>query len=258
MSGLKITLIQTPLFWEDIDKNIKMYSRKFENIKGKTDLILLPEMFTTGFTMNAKMLAENMNGRTTGFMKQYSKKLKAYIGGSIIIKSGEKYFNRLILCSPGGEIKSYDKRHLFSMGKEDTVYTEGKKHLIVKIKGWRIAFFICYDLRFPVWCRNKNNYDVAVFSANWPMERNYYWRNLLLARAIENQCYVIGVNGIGRDGNGYEIAGDSAVIDPMGKYVVNAKNKAGVYNTELNKNFLENFRKKFPVYKDADKFKIIL
>jgi omega-amidase len=258
MANLKVTIIQTSLHWEDKEKNLKMFSRKFDKIKGETDLIILPEMFTTGFTMNAKALAENMNGKTVEFMKQYSKKLNACICGSIIIKSGERYFNRLILSSPDGKVQYYDKRHLFSMGKEDAVYSKGKKHLIANIRGWRVAFFICYDLRFPVWIRNRDNYDAAVFSANWPKERNYYWKNLLLARAIENQCFSLGVNGIGKDGNGYELSGDSAVIDPLGKYVIDAKGKSGVYSTELDINLLENFRKKFPAYRDADRYKIIL
>lgn len=258
MSNLKVTLIQTSLYWEDIDKNIKMFSGKLDKIKGNTDLIILPEMFTTGFTMNAKMLSEGMNGKAVLFMKHYSKKLNSYIAGSVIIKSGNKYYNRLIVCSPEGRLQYYDKRHLFSIGKENLVFSGGKKHLIVNIRGWRVAFFICYDLRFPVWCRNNNNYDAAVFSANWPKERNYYWKNLLLARAIENQCYVAGVNGIGNDGNGYLLSGDSAVINPLGKYLIDAKGKKGIFSTELDKNILENFRKKFPVYKDADRFKIIL
>lgn len=258
MSNIKVTIVQSPIYWENIDKNIEMFSGKLDKFKGKTDLIVLPEMFTTGFTMNAEKNAESMKGKAVGFLKEYSKKLNSYICGSVIIKSGNKIFNRLILASPSGKIQFYDKRHLFRMAKEHTKYSPGKKQLIVKIKNWRIAFFICYDLRFPVWCRNKNNYDAAVFSSNWPMERNYYWKNLLLARAIENQCYVIGVNRTGKDGNGYEFSGDSAVISPFGKYVIDAKNKQGIFTAELDMNALDKFRKKFPVHKDADKFKIIL
>jgi omega-amidase len=258
MSNIKVTIVQSSLHWENIDKNIEMFSRKLDKFKGKTDLIVLPEMFTTGFTMNAEKNAETMKGKAVGFLKDYSKKLNSYICGSAIIKSGNKIFNRLILASPLGKIQYYDKRHLFRMGKEHTKYSNGNKHLIVKIKNWRIAFFICYDLRFPVWCRNENSYDAAVFSANWPKERNYYWKNLLLARSIENQCYVIGVNRTGKDGNGYEFSGDSAVINPFGKYLVDAKNKLGIFTAELDMNALNKFRKKFPVHKDADKFKIIL
>lgn len=258
MANLRTAIIQTELHWENIDKNIEMFSKKLDGIKGKTDIIVLPEMFTTGFTLNAKLLAEDMRGKSVNFLTEYSKKLHSYICGSVIIKSGKKYFNRLIVCSPEGKIQYYDKRHLFSMGNENLVYSEGKKHLTLNIKGWKISFFICYDLRFPVWCRNKNNYDVAIFSANWPKERNYYWKNLLLARAIENQCYVVGVNAIGKDGNGILISGNSAVINPYGKYLLDAKENSGIFYTELDKKLLDDFRKKFPVHKDADNFKIIL
>ena len=258
MSDIKVTIVQSSLHWENVDSNIEMFSGKLGKFKGKTDLIVLPEMFTTGFTMNAEKNSETMKGKAVGFLKEYSNKLNSHICGSIIIKSGNKIFNRLILASPSGKIQHYDKRHLFRMAKEHTKYSQGNKHLIVKIKNWRIAFFICYDLRFPVWCRNISNYDAAVFSSNWPMERNYYWKNLLLTRAIENQCYIIGVNRTGKDGNGYEFSGDSAVINPFGKYVIDAKNKQGIFTAELDMNALDKFRKKFPVHKDADKFKIIL
>jgi omega-amidase len=258
MSNLKVTIVQSSLHWENIDKNIEMFSGKLDKFKGKTDLIVLPEMFTTGFTMNAEKNAESMKGKAAVFLKEYSKKLNSYICGSVIIKSGNKIFNRLILASPSGKIQYYGKRHLFRMGKEHTKYSSGNKHLIVKIKNWRIAFFICYDLRFPVWCRNKNSYDAAIFSANWPDVREFYWKNLLLARAIENQSYIIGANGTGKDGNGIKVAGNSAVINPAGKPLVQAKRKFGFYSAELDKKYLEDFRKKFPVHKDADKFKIIL
>ncbi|MFA5403671.1 MAG: amidohydrolase [Ignavibacteria bacterium] len=258
MSKLKVTIIQSSLHWENIDKNIKMFSRKLDSLKEKTDLIVLPEMFTTGFTKNAKDFAEDINGKAINFLKEYSKKLKAGICGSVIIKSGNKFFNRLVYSSPTGKISYYDKRHLFRMGKEHSVYSGGNKHLILKIKNWRVAFFICYDLRFPVWCRNRNNYDAAVFVANWPTERNYYWKSLLLARAIENQCYVIGANRTGSDGNGFRYSGDSAVINPMGKYILDAGGKDGIFSAVPDKNVLGNFRKIFPAYKDSDKFKIVL
>jgi len=258
MSNLKVIIIQSPLFWEDIEKNIKMFSQKLDKMKKETDLVVLPEMFTTGFSKNAETLAETMSGKTVNFLKYYSKKLKTAICGSVIIRSGNRYYNRLILCTPDRRIYHYDKRHLFSMAKENKIYTNGNKQLIVKIKNWRVAFFICYDLRFPVWCRNRNDYDVAVFSANWPKERNYFWKNLLLARAIENQCYVVGVNRTGTDKNGYEYFGDSSVISPLGKYLVEAKNKDGIFYAELDNKILNNYRKNFPAFKDADKFKIIL
>ena len=258
MENLKVTIVQSPLYWEDIDANIKMFSTKLDALKTKTDLIVLPEMFTTGFTMNVKKCAEGMNGKAVAFLKEYAQKLNAYLCGSAIIKSGNKYYNRLIVSSSKGEIKYYDKRHLFRMAKENSVYSEGRKLLTIKIKNCKIAFFVCYDLRFPVWSRNKNNYDIAVYSSNWPKERNYYWKTLLLARAIENQCYIVGVNRTGRDGNGYEFSGDSAVISPYGKYILNAKSKSGLFTAELDLESLDKFRKKFPVWKDADKYKISL
>jgi len=258
MSNLIVTIIQSSLHWENIDANIKMFSQKLDNLKGKTDLIVLPEMFTTGFTMKAEVYAENMNGKSIEFLKKYSKKLNSYICGSIIIKSGNKYFNRLIVGLPDGRIHYYDKRHLFRMAKENSIYSNGNKHLVVAIKNWKVAFFICYDLRFPVWCRNVNNYDLSVFVANWPESRIYTWKSLLISRAIENQSYIIGLNRTGRDGNGVKYSGGSAILDPTGKYVINCNYRIGNFTTELDLELLEKFRKKFPVHKDADKFNIVL
>jgi omega-amidase len=256
MQDLKVTLIQTKIFWEDRKKNFEHFGKKIESIKEKTDLIILPEMFSTGFTMNAGSLADKPNGETVEFLKHWSKREKSFICGSVIVKYKGKFYNRLILCSPEGKIFKYDKRHLFRIGNEHNVYTSGNQHLIIKIKNWRVAFFICYDLRFPVWCRNKNNYDASVFVANWPEIRAYHWNSLLLARAIENQSYVIGVNRIGKDGNGINCTGDSAVINPLGKYLVNAKSKDGIFTAELSHKILTDYRAKFPAYKDADKFEI--
>lgn len=256
MQDLKITIIQSGIFWEDKKKNFANFGRKIESIKEQTDLIILPEMFSTGFTMNAQAFADNPDGESAEFLRHYSKKKKAYICGSVIVKDKGKFFNRLLLSSPDGKIFHYDKRHLFRMGDEHTVYSTGNKHLIVRIKDWRVAFFICYDLRFPVWLRNKNNYDFAVFVANWPERRAYHWKTLLLARAIENQSYVAGINRIGKDGNGISYSGGSAVINPLGEYVVNAKNKSGTFTAVLSKKTIDNCRKYFPAYKDADKFEI--
>jgi omega-amidase len=258
MQNLKIALIQTEIHWENIDKNISMFSRKLDKLIEKIDLVVFPELFTTGFTMNVEENSESMNGKAVSFLKKYSKKLNAGISGSIIVKSGDKFFNRLILCLPDGKIHYYDKRHLFRMGNENLVYSNGNKHLIVRINNWRVAFFICYDLRFPVWCRNNNNYDLAVFVANWPEVRTYPWKSLLIARAIENQCYVVGVNRTGRDGNGIKYSGESVILSPVGKYIMNTTYKMGNYTAELEKEILEDYRERFPVYKDADKFKIVL
>lgn len=258
MNNLKVTIAQYPIFWEDIDRNIKEFSQELDSYKGKTDLIVFPEMFTTGFTMNVKDFGEDMKGKAVRFIKDYSKKMNAAICGSTIIKVGKNYYNRLILGLPDGKIRYYDKRHLFRMTKEHSVYSSGNKQLVVKIKNWRIAFFICYDLRFPVWSRNRGNYDIAVYSANWPIERIYYWKSLLVARAIENQSYIIGANRTGTDRNGFKYTGESSVINPMGKYIMNAKNKSGLHSVELDMEQLKKFKEKFPAYKDADKFKIDL
>ncbi len=254
MQDLKVTLIQSKIFWEDKKKNFTHFGSKIESIKEKTDLIILPEMFSTGFTMNAQVLADKPDGESAEFLRHYSKKKKAYICGSVIVKDKGKFYNRLLLLSPDGKIFHYDKRHLFRMGNEHSVYSTGNKQLIVKIKNWRVAFYICYDLRFPVWLRNKNSYDLAVFIANWPERRIYHWNTLLLARAIENQSYIAGENRIGIDGKKINCPGDSAIINPLGEYVVNAKRKDGIFTAELSHKTLTDYRKNFPAYKDADKF----
>jgi predicted amidohydrolase len=256
MQNLKVTIIQTKIFWEDKKKNFEHFGNKIESNKEKTDLIILPEMFSTGFTMNASKLADEPEGDAYNFLKYHSMKKKVYICGSVIIKEKGKYYNRLLLSSPEGKIFHYDKRHLFRIGKEHLVYSSGDKQLIVKIKDWRVAFYICYDLRFPVWLRNKNSYDLSVFVANWPEIREFPWKTLLLARAIENQSFVAGANRIGKDGNRIMCSGDSAVINPLGKYLINAKRKDGIFTAELSHKVLTDYRKNFPAYKDADKFEI--
>ena len=254
MQNLKVTIIQSEIIWENPGLNFELFGEKINRIRQKTDLILLPEMFTSGFTMNAKKVADKPYGKTAEFLKYNSQKKKAHIAGSVVIKEKNKFYNRLILASPDGKIYHYDKRHLFRMGKEHSVYTAGNEHLIIKIKGWRVAFFICYDLRFPEWCRNKNNYDISVFVANWPEIRRYHWNTLLLARAIENQSYVIGANRVGKDGNGIKCSGESAIINPKGEYLLKAKNEDRVFTAGLSYKLLIDYRKKFPAYKDADKF----
>lgn len=258
MEHLKVSIIQTDLYWENISANLKALKGKIIRLKGKTDLIILPEMFTTGFTMNAEKFAEISNGNTHKFMKEMAAITGAHLCGSIIYKSKDKYFNRLLIAGPSGYLRHYDKRHLFRMAKEHYIYSEGKRQLVLNIKTWKIAFFVCYDLRFPVWCRNINNkYDVAVFVANWPERRINHWKQLLIARAIENQSFVIGVNRIGYDGNGIYFNGNSLVVDPVGKIMFDAGPNAISKTITLEKHILRNFRNKFPVYKDADKFIII-
>jgi len=261
---MKVSIIQTHIFWEDREKNIAHFSKLIDGIKENTDLIILPEMFTTGFTMNPEQFAEDAKGETLKWLKQKAREKKAVITGSVSVKDGRNYFNRLFWIEPKGTTKTYDKRHLFRMAKEDQHYNAGKKKLITQINDWRFCPLICYDLRFPIWSRNKFkkaknqwDYDVLIYVANWPKVRRYPWKQLLIARAIENQCYVIGVNRIGKDGSGYEHSGDSLIINPRGEIISKTKaNKHNIETLELDRNYLDEFRKIFPAGLDADRFEI--
>lgn len=257
MSLLRITLIQTELYWENPTANRSMLEEKISSIEDSTDIIVLPEMFTTGFTMNTA-LAEPMNLDTYKWMKLMSKKMEACIVGSYIVKEGTNVYNRLIWMFPDGTSQHYDKRHLFRMGEEHNHYTAGTSQLIVEYKGWKIAPFICYDLRFPVWTRNVNNaYDVLLYVANWPAVRTYAWKNLLVARAIENISYVVGVNRVGTDGKGLGYAGDSCVLDFKGFHLIQLEsNESDVFQIEISKAPLIDFRNSFSAHLDADSFTI--
>lgn len=258
---MKITLVQTALFWEDREKNISHFSKLIDSVKEQTDVIVLPEMFTTGFTMKPEQVAET-NEETLSWLKQKAKEKNAIMTGSVSVKDNENFFNRLYWAEPSGKYQTYDKRHLFRIGKEDAHYTAGTKKIIVSVNDWKICPLICYDLRFPVWSRNRFNkttctwdYDVLIYIANWPEVRNYPWKQLLIARAIENQCYVVGVNRIGSDGNNIPHTGDSVVINPRGEIISHTKaNEESVETVSLDKNYLEEFRKIFPVGMDADEF----
>lgn len=261
MKNLRITTIQTKLFWENTPKNLEHFANLFKRIKkNSTDLILLPEMFSTGFSMNAKKLAENMNGSTIQWMRDAAAAKNSVVCGSVIIKEGENYYNRLIWMNPDGTINKYDKRHLFRMGDEDDVYTAGFEKLIIELKGWFVCPLICYDLRFPVWSRNNalfNKYDLIIYIANWPNSRAYPWKQLLIARAIENQCYVAGVNRTGKDGNAIAYSGDSVVLNPLGEKISTTKaNKECIETILLSRKKLDMLRKSFPVLLDADEFEI--
>lgn len=270
MKNLKITIIQSHLHWENIDKNLEMFSQKISSLKEGTDLIILPEMFSTGFTMNAKSVAEKENGKAILWMKQKSLEKNCVITGSLIIEENEKYFNRLIWQRPDGTHDSYSKKHLFRYANEQDFYTAGNKKLIVELNGWKICPMICYDLRFPVWIRNRVNmpgvkssqlpafdYDVLIFVANWPEKRSHPWKTLLQARAMENQCFVIGVNRIGTDGNDFSYSGDSVVINPKGEIISQTKpNEDSVKTITLSWQELEEWRKTFPAWMDADEFEM--
>ncbi len=254
---LKITTIQTHLFWEDVQKNLINFELKIKNISEPTDIIVLPEMFTTGFSMKPENFAETMQGNTVDWMKKMAIKRNSLILGSIIIKVENKYVNRLLAVYPDSKIDYYDKRHLFAMAGEDKDYTAGDKRLIINYKGWRINPLICYDLRFPVWSRNLGDYDVQVYVANWPEKRSFHWNILLQARAIENQAYVVGVNRIGEDGNGYKHSGDTCVFDPLGVRIsFTNPNEDRVETIRLNMEALKKVRKSLPFIQDGDKFTI--
>ena len=253
MQDLKVTLIQTSLFWENIESNLCLFDEKIDSIRDETDLIVLPEMFTTGFSMNAEKLSQEMDGKAAVWLREKSRSRQTDITGSMIISENGKYFNRLLWAKPDGTLFHYDKRHLFRMTGEEKVYSAGDRNITVELKGWRIRPFICYDLRFPCWTRNINNsYDVAIFIANWPEKRTSHWKTLLPARAIENQCYVIGLNRVGDDGNGYYHSGDSSVIDPAGIIIFRKQDEESVFTASLSYTALQEYRKSFPAWMDAD------
>ncbi|MBS7563151.1 amidohydrolase [Mucilaginibacter sp. Bleaf8] len=258
MENLKITTFQGYLFWENIDKNLQNIAlRLSSSVRTKTDLIILPEMFNTGFTMNVEHLAEPMNGKTMQWMEATAQKYNCVITGSLAIKDNDKYYNRLIWMRPDGSYECYDKRHLFALGKEHTIYSPGNKKLLVELNGWKICPMICYDLRFPVWIRNvEPQYDLLLIVANWPERRALHWRTLIPARAVENQAYVIGVNRVGHDGNEVYHSGDSTCIDPMGNVVYYKRDEEDVYTFTINAEELIKTRRALPFLKDMDSFHI--
>lgn len=258
MPPVTITLIQTKLHWEDKNANLEMLEKKIEGIGEKTEIVILPEMFSTGFSMKPEALAEDMNGDTVTWMKKIAAEKKIILTGSMMAKDSGKYFNRLIWMLPNGEYGNYDKRHLFAYGDEHNHYTAGRKRLIASVKGWKINLQICYDLRFPVWARQSspNEYDLLIYVANWPEKRRLAWKVLLQARAIENQCYVVGVNRTGEDGNGIYYSGDSMIIDPVGEIIYQKPNDEDVFTFTLQKDNVAEVRERFPFWKDADSFNI--
>jgi omega-amidase len=259
MENLKITVFQGYIFWENVDKNLQHIELRLSGIREKTDLIILSEMFNTGFSMNAETLAEPMNGKTMQWMQAMAKKYDCVITGSLIIAQNDKFYNRLIWMRADGTYECYDKRHLFGLGKEDKTYTAGSKRLIVELKGWKICPIICYDLRFPVWVRNKDAaYDLLLVVANWPEKRALHWRTLIPARAVENQSYIIAVNRVGHDGNEVYHSGDSTCIDPMGNVVYYKRDEEDVYTFTINPEELIKTRRALPFLNDADDFSIML
>lgn len=266
MSNLSITIIQTELHWEDKQANLHMLEEKIKSMAAKTHVVILPEMFSTGFSMNAALLAETMEGTTVDWMKRISRENNIILTGSIIIEEAGSFFNRLIWMQPDGYHGHYDKRHLFGFAGEDKYYTAGNKRLICSVNGWKINLQICYDLRFPVWARQQHTgdensapeFDLLIYVANWPERRSHAWKTLLTARAIENQCYVAGVNRIGKDANDIHHSGDSMIIDPMGEVLYQKNNEADVFTITLKKETLSDIRSRLPFLKDADDFNILI
>jgi len=253
--ALRVTTIQTNLFWEDISKNLSNFESKIETVINKTDIIILPEMFSTGFSMTPRKFSQTMEGFSVSWMKKMASYSNALIIGSLIIEAHGKHLNRLLAVNPDGTYHHYDKKHLFAMAGENKSYSAGSDRLIFKYKGWNICPLICYDLRFPVWSRNQNNYDLLIYVANWPEKRSNHWKILLQARAIENQSFVVGVNRIGEDGNQYLYSGDTCVIDALGKKISTTEAyKESIETVILNKKELDQVRKTLPFLEDSDSF----
>jgi predicted amidohydrolase len=259
MNTLKVSLLQVSLVWENPLENRKKFTRIINAIPTDSDLIVLPEMFTTGFSMKPELLAEKMEGPSVNWMKETAKDQNAVITGSLIIAEKGSFFNRLIWMRPDGTYSWYDKRHLFSLAGEQNHYTAGKEKLITELKGFRMCPLICYDLRFPVWSRNKDEYDVAIYVANWPERRSFFWTQLLIARAIENQSFVIGVNRVGMDGNEIDHSGNSVALGPLGNNLCAIENGLEeVLQVTLDKAELKEVRNKFRFLEDRDEFEVTI
>jgi len=262
MQDLKVALIQTGLSWEDKTENLKRFDLHFMKIHEDVDLVILPEMFSTGFSINPESCAEEMNGESVGYLRRKSKDLNSIVMGSLLIKTDKGVFNRLIVSYPEGELETYDKRHLFRLSEEYRLISGGNGRLVVGIKGWKIRPLVCYDLRFPVWSKNtctdgRYEYDVLVYVANWPASRSNVWKTLLAARAMENQVYCIGVNRIGEDGHGTDHSGDSMAVDARGKILCSVPDgKESVKIITLSWQDLELYRGSFPLGLDWDRFTI--
>lgn len=253
-SSLRVTLLQTSLYWESPQKNRLHFDSLFENLD-QTDLIILPELFSTAFSVSA--VSEKMDGPTIKWLKQKAIQLNAVVVGSLIIEQNNQTYNRLVCVYPNGNLFHYDKRHLFSLMNEQQYFSKGSSKLIIDVKGWKICPLVCYDLRFPVFSRNQDDYDVLIYVANWPISRMSQWQKLLPARAIENQSYVVAVNRIGEDSNKVSFNGSSCVIDFKGDCLADLKDENTCFKMELDKSKLLAYRDKFPFLADKDMFTII-
>lgn len=254
---LKVTGIQADLYWENPTKNIAFFENKINNLDKDTDLVVLPEMFTTGFTMQPKNVAESMDGYSVSWMQEIAEKHQIAICGSLVIVENDKFYNRFVFVHPNKELETYNKRHSFTLAGENKVYTSGLERIIINYKGWRICPLICYDLRFPVWARNTDNYDLLLFMANWPVTRIKAWETLLKARAIENMSYVVGVNRTGKDASNYEYSGNSLIVDFLGEELSSLNNnEIGIVTSVITLDKQNIVRDKLGFLNDKDSFTI--
>ena len=254
MALLKTLLVQAQLRWKDPERNREHLERLVASAEGDPDLAVLPETFTTGFLGDADLPEEGMDGPTVAWMKSLAATRGCALAGSAVITEHGRRYNRLLFVTPEGSVAHYDKRHLFAFGGENRRYAAGRERVILAYRGWRINLQICYDLRFPVWCRNRDDYDLMLLVANWPSKRARHWSALLEARAIENQCWVIGVNRVGEDGNGMQYPGCSVVHDPLGERVADLGTVEGARRVDLDLSAVERIREQFPFQADADPF----
>ena len=253
---LRVTLVQAELAWQAPATNRRALAAHFRGLAGHTDLVVLPEMFSTGFSMDAEGLAETMDGPTVDWMREEAAALGCVITGSLIVRDGPHCYNRLVWARPDGTTEHYDKRHLFRLAGEQDHFAAGSRRLVTELKGWRVCPMICYDLRFPVWSRSRGDYDLLLYVANWPQRRAFAWSTLLRARAIENLTYVVGVNRIGRDGNGTTYAGDSVALDFLGQPLSSEGGGDRVETVVLDREALASYRNSFPAHLDADRFSL--
>ncbi len=254
---MKTALIQTDIIWENPAENRSVLEAKINSITNDIDLLILPEMFTSGFTMNPSSVAETMQGTTIFWLKNIAKAKNCAITGSLVITENKNFYNRMVFVFPDGEIQYYDKKHLFTLAGEDKVYTSGTEKVLVNYNNWKICLQVCYDLRFPVFSRNTENYDLLIYVASWPKVRTNAWDILLKARAVENISYVIGVNRIGTDNNNFEYIGHSQIIDELGNFIIKPTENEGVFIADLEKNKMIETRKKLNFLEDRDYFDLI-
>ncbi len=256
MSSLRVSIVQADLAWHDPAANRRQFSHRISELSGTTDLVVLPEMFTTGFSMDAPALAEGVDGPSIDWLREQANRIGSAICGSLIVETDEGYVNRFVFAHPDGQLQSYDKRHLFRLASEHEHYVAGNERLVIDYQSFRLCPQVCYDLRFPVWSRNRGDYDVLLYVANWPSPRHFAWETLVRARAIENLSFVAAVNRSGQDGNGHSYSGGSAIVDYLGATLADLGDQQGVATATLSLDDLKRFRERFAFHVDADEFEL--